>query len=50
MEFGGMALLTLPSWAWNLVFPLAFALISLRFLAAALADVMFVAGLSEPKP
>ncbi len=32
MEYGGRSLLEIPSWVWNLVFPLAFALITLRYL------------------
>ncbi|MCB2182858.1 MAG: TRAP transporter small permease [Desulfobulbaceae bacterium] len=47
MEFGGIMLLSIPSWGWNLVFPMAFALISFRFLAAAWAEILFVAGLSD---
>lgn len=33
MEFGSPGLFDLPSWGWNLIFPLAFALITVRFLA-----------------
>lgn len=33
IEYGGPGLLDLPTWSWNLIFPLAFALISLRYLA-----------------
>lgn len=33
--YGGEILLGLPFWGWNLVFPLAFGLITLRFLGAA---------------
>ncbi len=39
MEFGGRTLLGLGSWVWNLAFPVAFGLISLRFLAAAMGEV-----------
>lgn len=46
MEFGATALLSVPSWAWNLVFPLAFALIAIRFLAAAVTAVKDLAGIS----
>lgn len=35
MEFGNTQLLSLPSWVWNLIFPMAFALITLRFFMAA---------------
>ncbi len=34
MQFGSSRLLDTPSWIWNLIFPIAFALISLRFLMA----------------
>jgi TRAP-type C4-dicarboxylate transport system permease small subunit len=43
-EFGGTSLLAIPSWAWNLVFPLAFGLITCRFFAASLADIRTIAG------
>jgi len=43
-EFGGTTLLAMPSWLWNLVFPLAFGLITCRFFAAALADIRTIAG------
>ncbi len=39
IEFGGASLLSLPSWLWNLIFPIAFAMITLRFFWAALADI-----------
>lgn len=32
MEFGNPGLLAIPSWGWNLIFPLAFLLITLRYL------------------
>ncbi len=38
-EFGGFTLLSVPSWVWNLVFPLTFGLIAFRFLAAALVSI-----------
>ena len=44
MDFGGTSLLSIPSWCWNLVFPLAFALVGLRFLVAAAMDVMALCG------
>jgi TRAP-type C4-dicarboxylate transport system permease small subunit len=50
MEFGGIVLLSIPSWGWNLVFPLAFALISLRFLAAASGEILTVASPPESQP
>jgi TRAP-type C4-dicarboxylate transport system permease small subunit len=45
--FGGTTLLSLPSWAWNLVFPLAFGLITCRFFAAGLADIRKISGCSS---
>jgi TRAP-type C4-dicarboxylate transport system permease small subunit len=35
IEFSSTALLSVPSWVWNLIFPIAFALIALRFFMAA---------------
>jgi TRAP-type C4-dicarboxylate transport system permease small subunit len=35
MEFGNTQLLSAPSWVWNLIFPMAFALITLRFFLSA---------------
>lgn len=35
IQFGSNKLLNIPSWVWNLIFPIAFVLISLRFLMAA---------------
>ncbi len=40
MEFGGGPFLTIPSWGWNLIFPLAFAAMSLRY-AVAIVTSMF---------
>lgn len=45
-QFGGTSLLSVPSWAWNLVFPLAFALITFRFCVRAVEDIFVVAGKS----
>lgn len=36
--FGSLSLLSVPSWIWNLIFPLAFGLIAFHFLAALPAD------------
>ncbi|MBE0582672.1 MAG: TRAP transporter small permease [Desulfofustis sp.] len=38
-QFGGSGLLGLPTWIWNLIFPLAFAAICLHFLLNALQSV-----------
>ncbi len=46
-EFGASVLLFVPSWCWNLVFPLAFALIALRFLSATLTDLLVLCGRKE---
>ena len=37
--YGGELLLAIPYWGWNLVFPIAFGLITLRFLAAAVDEL-----------
>jgi len=34
IQFGTTRLLSLPSWIWNIIFPIAFALITFRFLLA----------------
>lgn len=47
-DFGGAMILGIPSWALNMIFPLSFALISLRFFSAALDDVMTIAGKTCP--
>ncbi len=38
-EYGGSGLLGLPTWVWNLIFPLAFTAICLHFLLNALESV-----------
>ncbi len=40
--YGGRGLLHIPSWAWNLVFPLAFGIITLRFLILAFNNLGFI--------
>lgn len=37
--FGGRPLLGIPGWVWNLIFPLAFLLITLHFFLAVHADI-----------
>ncbi len=46
-EFGASVLLAVPVWCWNLVFPLAFALIALRFLSSAVGDLLVLLGKKE---
>lgn len=41
--FGGRSLLSVPSWVWNLVFPIAFILITMRFLASSVANIIEIA-------
>ena len=36
MQYGSSMLFNVPSWVWNLIFPIAFGLISFRFLITAL--------------
>ena len=38
-EFGGPGLLEIPSWLWNLIFPLAFGLMSWRFFRQAVSSI-----------
>lgn len=40
MEYGGEGLFTLPSWIWNSVFPLVFALITIRYVVLCRSAVM----------
>ena len=47
IEFGTAILLGIPSWGWNLIFPLAFGLMTLQYLVILLKRV---AGLSRPDP
>lgn len=42
MEFGNTQLLLAPSWVWNLIFPMAFALITVRFFMAAWKTAILV--------
>ncbi len=46
-EYGASVLLSIPSWGWNLVFPLAFALMALRFLTAGVTDLLVLLGKKE---
>ncbi len=39
LEFGGTSLLAIPSWIWNLIFPLAFGIITYRFFLASIASL-----------
>ena len=43
--FGNSLLLTVPSWIWNLIFPMAFGLITIHFLLAIAADIRILASL-----
>lgn len=43
-RFGASVLLGIPGWCWNLVFPLSFGLIALRFLSNAVADFLILLG------
>ncbi|MBU0483359.1 MAG: TRAP transporter small permease [Proteobacteria bacterium] len=45
--FGGRELLGIPSWGWNLVFPLAFTLITLRFLLGVGRELRRISGKQE---
>ena len=52
--FGGTSLLSLPSWVWNLIFPLAFFLIAVHFFLALLQDILLISRPdeqeTEPEP
>ena len=39
MAFGGNAILSIPSWGWNLVFPVCFGIMTLRFFICALLHI-----------
>lgn len=43
--FGSSSLLSIPSWGWNLIFPVAFALITIYFLLAISADIRTLVSL-----
>jgi TRAP-type C4-dicarboxylate transport system permease small subunit len=45
--FGASALLGVPLWCWNLVFPLAFSLMALRFLTSCASDLLVLLGRKE---
>ena len=45
--FGNAPLLSIPSWVWNLIFPVAFGLITLHFLLAIAADIRTLVSLCQ---
>ncbi len=47
--FGGPSLLSVPSWAWNLIFPIAFTLITMHFLLAVAADIQTIIALFQDR-
>ena len=47
-SYGGRALLSIPSWVLNLAFPLAFGLISIRFLIRAISEAYVIH--TAPRP
>ncbi len=47
--FGGPSLLSVPSWAWNLIFPIAFTLITMHFLLAVAADIQTILALFQDR-
>jgi len=47
-SYGGRALLSIPSWLLNMAFPLAFGLISLRFLIRAISGAAKMATADQP--
>ncbi|MDR3630345.1 MAG: TRAP transporter small permease subunit [Desulfocapsaceae bacterium] len=54
MQFGTTKLFSTPSWVWNVIFPIAFALISLRFLIASMTALTTIFSLQKnpgkPRP
>ncbi|HID02911.1 MAG TPA: TRAP transporter small permease [Desulfobacterales bacterium] len=45
--FGGPSVLNVPSWIWNLIFPMAFGLITIHFLLAIPGDIKALLAKSE---
>ncbi len=45
--FGGSPLLSIPTWVWFLIFPIAFALITMHFLLAIPADIKSLSSLFQ---
>ncbi len=45
--YGGSSLLNIPSWVWNLIFPLAFFLITIHFFLAITKDIRAIVSRSE---
>ena len=43
--FGAGSLLSVPSWIWNLIFPIAFGLITFHFLVALLLNILAIFGI-----
>lgn len=48
--FGSPSLLSVPSWIWNLIFPLAFGMIAFHFLVALLADFPALFSIRRRRP
>ncbi len=50
IAFGGEGtVLGIPVWGWNVVFPIAFGLMALRFLSAAFTELLNATGISGKK-
>ena len=47
MKFSSTVLLSVPLWIWNLIFPIAFTLIALRFFMAAWAAALEILSLNK---
>ncbi len=45
--YGGTSLLDVPSWIWNLIFPIAFTLITIHFLLVIPADIKAIRSIPE---
>jgi TRAP-type C4-dicarboxylate transport system permease small subunit len=47
IEFSSTALLSIPSWVWNLIFPIAFAMIALRFFMSAWTAALEILSITK---
>lgn len=47
-QYGGSGPLEIPSWAWNVIFPLAFFLITLRFGSLAISSLLSIFKGTQP--
>lgn len=48
MEFGGSGLLSLPTWVWNIIFPITFGLMSIRYGISFICKLLDVFSSTHP--